>query len=198
MSSAEVVDGEGDDRRDRILDIVIDILETEGYDAVQLREVARRARTSLATIYKRYATRDELIASALEFWMKENRFAALSRQHHHADESLYDGLMRLLRTIFEPWEHHPAMLKAYFRARAAPGGQQLIERGFAASVPAGMEVLADVDPHFVQDLNTVLSSLAYGLSGRFTAGEIDITDILPALERTVFWLTTGYQASRRS
>ena len=44
---------------DRILDIVVEILETEGYDAVQLREVARRARASLATIYKRYPTRDE-------------------------------------------------------------------------------------------------------------------------------------------
>jgi AcrR family transcriptional regulator len=197
MSSAEVVDGDGEQRRDRILDIVVDIVETEGYDAVQLREVARRARTSLATIYKRYATRDELIASALESWMRENRFAALASQSHDADESLYAGLMRLLRTIFEPWERHPAMLKAYFRARGAPGGQQLIRRGFAASVPAGMEVLADVDPGFVQDLNTVLSSLAYGLSGRFAAGEIDITDILPALERTVFWLTAGYEASRR-
>jgi AcrR family transcriptional regulator len=37
-------------QRDRILDIVVDLLETEGYDAVQLREVARRARTSLAAM----------------------------------------------------------------------------------------------------------------------------------------------------
>ena len=33
----------------------MNILEDEGYDAVQLREVASRARTSLATIYKHYA-----------------------------------------------------------------------------------------------------------------------------------------------
>jgi TetR/AcrR family transcriptional regulator, cholesterol catabolism regulator len=102
----------------------------------------------------------------------------------------------VLRTIYEPWERHPAMLKAYFRARAAPGGQKLIRRGFAASVPAGMAVLADVDTHFVQDLDAILSSLAYGLSGRFAAGEIDVTEILPALDRTVFWLTSGYEASR--
>jgi TetR/AcrR family transcriptional regulator, cholesterol catabolism regulator len=179
----------------RVLDVVVEMLDTEGYDAVQLREVARRARTSLATIYKRYTTRDELIASALEHWMAENRFAALSTQSHGADESVYAGMMRVLRTIFEPWERHPAMLKAYFRARAAPGGQRLIRRGFAASVPAGMEVLAGVDKKFIEDLSTVLSSLSYGLTGRFAAGEIEITDILPALERTVFWLTSGYEAS---
>ena len=51
---------------DRLLAVVVEILETEGYDAVQLREVARRARSSLATIYKRYATREDLILAALE------------------------------------------------------------------------------------------------------------------------------------
>lgn len=36
-------------------------------------------------------------------------------------ESLYEALMRMFRTIFEPWEKHPDMLRAYSRARAAPG-----------------------------------------------------------------------------
>ena len=65
MDSAGVDRGDAPPQRDRILDIVAELLETEGYDAVQLREVARRARTSLATIYKRYSTRDELILAAL-------------------------------------------------------------------------------------------------------------------------------------
>ena len=71
MVSAEVSRVDAPARRDRILDIVAELLETEGYDAVQLREVARRARTSLATIYKRYSTRDELILAALQSWMDE-------------------------------------------------------------------------------------------------------------------------------
>ena len=31
----------------------------------------------VATIYKRYATRDELIVAALEWWMDTNRYANL-------------------------------------------------------------------------------------------------------------------------
>jgi AcrR family transcriptional regulator len=185
------MDGKG---RDRILDIVVELLETEGYDAVQLREVARRARTSLATIYKRYGARDELILAALNCWMEENRYSGLTRPHD-ADASLYAGLMRVLRTIFEPWERHPAMLKAYFRARSAPGGQKLVRRGFDAVVPAAMEVLADADPGFIKDVDDIVSSAVYGLMGRFAAGEIDITDILPSLERTVHYLTAGYESS---
>ncbi|HET6734606.1 TetR family transcriptional regulator, partial [Mycobacterium sp.] len=196
MTSAEVVSGDDvEPQRDRILDIVVELLETEGYDAVQLREVARRARTSLATIYKRYGTRDELILKALECWMTENRYSGLT-QPHDADESLYVGLMRVLRTIFEPWERHPAMLEAYFRARTAPGGQKLVRRGFDTVVPVAMEALAGADADFIRDVDTIVSSVVYGLMGRFAAGEIAIAEIVPSLERTVHYLTTGYEASR--
>jgi TetR/AcrR family transcriptional regulator, cholesterol catabolism regulator len=196
--SAEVDRGDAPAPRDRILDIVAELLETEGYDAVQLREVARRARTSLATIYKRYSTRDELILAALHSWMDEHRYSGLVHQTPEPGESVYDGMMRLLRTIFEPWEQHPAMLTAFFRARAAPGGQEIFRRGLDITVPSFMQVLADVDDAFVRDLYTILSTVIYGLLGRFAAGELEITDILPSLDRTVYWLTTGYDASRRS
>lgn len=182
--------------RDRILDIVVEILESDGYDAVQLREVARRSKTSLATIYKRYSTRDELILAALDCWMEENRYSGLSAHVHLDGESLYAGLMRIFRTIFEPWEQHPGMLMAYFRSRAAPGGDRLVRRGLDAVVPTAMEILAGIDEEFIADLDTILSSLVFGLTGRFAAGEIAVTDILPSLDRTVRWLTAGYEASR--
>ena len=182
--------------RDRILDIVVELLETEGYEAVQLREVARRAKTSLATIYKRYSTRDELILVALESWMDEHRYSGLAGHDPDAEDSLYEGLMRMFRTIFEPWEKHPGMLMAYSRARAAPGGERLVRRGLDAVVPAAMEILAGVDPQFVADLDTIVLSQVFGLTGRFAAGEIEATDILPSLDRTIYWLTAGYAADR--
>ena len=182
-------------RRDvRILDAVVQILETKGYDAVQLREVARRSQTSLTTIYKRYSNRDELIAAAVQTWMDEHRFAKLSSQCHEPDESLYAGLMRVFRTIFLPWEEHPGMLTAYFRARAAPGGQQLVRHGLDMAVPAFFEVLGDVEDRFIADLDTIISTLVYGLLGRFTAGEIAVTEILLILDRAVFSLTSAYEA----
>ncbi|MGH3644782.1 MAG: TetR family transcriptional regulator [Mycobacterium sp.] len=198
MVEVEVSPDDTGAHRDRVLDIVAVLLETEGYDAVQLREVARRARTSLATIYKRYSTRDELILAALHAWMDEHRYAGLVHQSPPPGESVYDGMMRLLRSIFEPWEQHPAMLTAFFRARAAPGGRELFRRGLDITVPSFMLVLADVDDEFVHDLETILSTVIYGLLGRFAAGELEITDIVPILDRTVYWLTTGYGATARA
>lgn len=181
---------------DRLLDTVVDLLDNEGFDAVQLREVARRARTSLSTIYKRYATRDELILAAIEHWM-ERTHSGIVRQERVPGEALHPAMMRVIRAIFEPWEKHPAMLFAYFRVRTAPGGEGLAVRGFDPVVPVGLAVLSDVDPGFVDELMSILSSVVYGLVGRCREGHIAITDIMPTVDRTVFWLTTGYEASRR-
>jgi TetR/AcrR family transcriptional regulator, cholesterol catabolism regulator len=61
-----------------------------------------------------------------------------------------------------------------------------------------MEVLADVDKSLVQDLENILSSLVYGLLGRFAADEIDITEILPTLDRAVLRLTSSYESTASS
>jgi TetR/AcrR family transcriptional regulator, cholesterol catabolism regulator len=85
-----VAEGGVEDRVDPIIEIVVELLDTEGYEAVQLREVARRARVSLATIYKRYATRDELIVAALEWWMDTHRYAGLAASAaFKSDSSMY-------------------------------------------------------------------------------------------------------------
>ncbi len=180
---------------DRLLDTVVGILETEGYDAVQLREVARRAQTSLATIYKRYPTRDDLILAALEYWSQRHRYSGITAGARDPNPSLYQGLMQIFRTIFEPWESHPEMLAAYFRVRSSPNGQKLFRFGLDVVAPAGLQVLADVDEEFIANLDAIVSSVIYGLLGRFSAGEIAVTDILPILDRTVYWLTRGYESA---
>lgn len=191
---AAAVDGAAGRPADPILDIVVEMLDTEGYESVQLREVARRARVSLATIYKRYGTRDELIVAALDGWMDANRYARLpSLIGDLPGESIYADLMHVMRTIFEPWERHPLMLRSYFQARSGPGGKRLIQRGVDAVVPVAKAVLAQADPGFAKDLELILTGAVYGFLTRFAQGEIDVTDIVPGIERTVFWVTTAYE-----
>ena len=185
-----VIEGAGKQHVDPIIETVVDLLDTEGYEAVQLREVARRARVSLATIYKRYATRDELIVAALEWWMETNRYAGLAAPA--TGSSVYSNLMAIFRTIFEPWEQHPQMLRSYFRARSGPGGRRLIQRGLDAVLPVARAVTAQLDPEFAQDLELILTGVVFGFLGRFTEGEIDVTEIVPGIERAVFRLTVAH------
>ena len=45
-----------------------------------------------------------------------------------------------------------------------------------------------------QDLELILTGVVFGFLGQFAQGEIDVTEIVPGIERTVFWLTTAYQS----
>ncbi|WP_063711357.1 TetR family transcriptional regulator [Nocardia asiatica] len=176
-----------EDSAAKIIDAVVSMLESDGYDAVQLRAVARKAHVSLATVYKRYPTRDELMLAAVERWMATNTYATAAPSVE--GESLAHGLIRLLRYVFEPWERNPRMLDAYFRARSTPGGRRLDAQGFDAVLPAAGALFTDIDPDYAADLALVLTNMIYALIGRFVNDDLDIAEILPAMERTVHRLT---------
>ncbi len=180
----------------RILDVVIEMLESGGYDGVQLREVARRARIGLGTIYKLFPTRDDLIVTAIEHWMDINTYAELGRAV--PGETLYDSLMRVFRDLYEPWERSPRMLEAFHRARSGPGGERLQLQGANAIVPVMRAVLERGDPAYVDDVGAILTSVAHGLIARFVAREVDIAEILPTLERAVFRITTNNEPAARA
>ena len=174
---------------DAILAVVADLLEAEGYDAVRLRRVAKQARVSLATIYKLFPTRDELIVATLLRWMEANAYAGIGDLA--PDASLYDGIMWSLRRVFEPWERSPRMLEAYHRARTGHGGDRLDVQGLAAVMPVVRAVLKPVDPAYARDLDTILRHMAYAVVGRFADGDLAITEIMPVLQRAVFRLTAN-------
>jgi AcrR family transcriptional regulator len=178
---------------DAILRTVLELLEDGGHDAVHLREVARRAQVSLATIYKLFPTRDELIVAALERWMAANSYARLPPPP--PGETLYDGFMRLFRQIVEPWERSPRMLEAYHRAQAGPGGERLRRQAMKSTKPAAEAMLAGRDPRYAEDVLLILAHVGPAVIARFAAHEIGITDILPILERTVHRLTSDNTAA---
>ncbi|MGY0499189.1 TetR family transcriptional regulator [Nocardia sp. FBN12] len=178
--------GEGEPAR-KITETTLALLESEGYDAVQLRRVARVAQVSLTTVYKLYPTRDELVLAAVAQWMATNTYTEL--EPPRADESLADVLKRVTRYVFEPWERHPRMLAAYSHARSGPGGQRLDAQGFAAVLPAVSTMFTSLDEEYAADLALVLTNMVYALLTRFAHGDLAITEILPALERTIIRLT---------
>ena len=172
---------------DAIVEVVIDLLESDGYDGVQLRTVAKQARVSLATIYKFFPTRDELIVEALSRWMSSTVYSGMVDPA--PDVSLFDALMSVYRQLFEPWEQNPRMLEAYHRARTGPGGHRLDVQGVAVVSPIALSVLDRADPAYAEDVGVILSHMFYAVVGRFADGQLPITEILPTLERTLVRLT---------
>jgi len=192
---ARATDAATRDVRTAIVDVVLELLESEGHDAVQLRLVARRARVSLTTVYKLFPTRDDLIVTAIEQWMAVNCYDDPAPAP--PGESLADGLMRVYRYLFEPWEHHERMLQAYHRARLGPGGERLDRQGRDAIIPLARAVLDGADPDYAADIEVVLTNMAYAVVGRAADGELPATEMLPALERAVRRLTADNAAEAR-
>lgn len=178
-----------EDRAATIVGVVLDLLESEGYDAVQVRTVASRARVSLATIYKLFGTRDQLIVIAMERWLDANAYAELTMPE--PNESPYETMVRVLRTVFEPWEQHPRMLEAYHRAVTSGSGDRLVIHGLAIVKPIVEAALPDADPQYLRDVELIHGHVVRAVIARFADGEIAITDVLPILERTLFRLTTN-------
>ncbi len=170
-----------------MLDVVVELLEDQGYDSVHVREVALRARTSSKTIYKTYESRDDLIVSALQRWMATTIYANFEMPL--PDDSLRDSLLRTLRAVFEPWEQHPRMLEAWYRTFSGTNHGRLSVQGVAEAHRVGDPLLEREDPAFARDIEDILSNLVVGLISRFVHGELAITDILPVLERAVDRLT---------
>ncbi|MGY1982201.1 TetR family transcriptional regulator [Nocardia gipuzkoensis] len=179
--------------RQVIVGVVLELLESDGYDAVQLREVARRAHVSLTTVYKHFTDRDDLIVTAVERWMARHSYSAMERPP--ADETLHDGLMRVLRYVFEPWERNPRMLEAYHRARTGAGGHRLDTQGIHALLPIAAALFKGADSSYVEDVALVLSNMTYALIGQFVDRSLEITEILPILERAVHRLTSDNRAA---
>ena len=185
-----------DERKARSLDAIIrvvqEILESEGYDALQPRVVAKRARVSLTTIYRFAPTRDELIVAALARWMTENGIDG--RVVPPSGLSPRDGLMWVYRKLFESWEKSPRMLEAYYRARAGPGGERVDRQSGEALEPVARAFLEKLDPALAADVGPIMTNLVCGAIHRCAIGEIEVTEILPMLERTLFRLTSDNES----
>jgi AcrR family transcriptional regulator len=177
---------------DPVISVVVDMLTEGGHESVQFRAVARRAAVSMTTIYKRAGTREELIAAAVESWVADNLGQPIPAGP--PGEPLADGLMRIFRHVFGPWERNPAMLRAYQRVRSGPRGQAVERRAWAAVEPSARALLAGAPPDYAADIEVVLTHVANGLIVRVAAGEISAADILPLLDRVVRRLTSDNSA----
>ncbi|WP_028660503.1 TetR family transcriptional regulator [Nocardioides insulae] len=52
-------------RAERVIEVATELATEGGYDGVQMREVARRAPVALATLYRYYPSKDELLRAAI-------------------------------------------------------------------------------------------------------------------------------------
>jgi TetR/AcrR family transcriptional regulator, cholesterol catabolism regulator len=170
--------------QNRVLHVVAQLLELDGYAKLQLATVAQEAHVSLETISKSFPSRDELIVAAIERWMDEHVYKQL-----HADlfqhGPMLDLLVELFRRVFEPWMRHPPMLEAYVFASLTSPGRRLFSQGEAAVLPLLQSIVSELEPSFVDDFLMILFHVNHSVVTSVASGTLEITDVLPTFERTL-------------
>jgi TetR/AcrR family transcriptional regulator, cholesterol catabolism regulator len=104
-------------RRQRVIDAALTLGSEGGYEAVQMRDVARTAGVALGTIYRYFTSKDHLLAAAMVDWSAdlERRLA----QRRAANGSPADAVVDVIRKATRPMERDPRLASAMVQAAAA-------------------------------------------------------------------------------
>ncbi|MDQ2754869.1 MAG: TetR family transcriptional regulator [Actinomycetota bacterium] len=105
-------------RRRRIIDAAVELASEGGYDVVQMREVAARAKVALGTIYRYFESKDQLLAAALTTWA-----AGLERQltsRPPTGDTPTDRVVGVIRKASRSIERNQRLSSALVTAIASP------------------------------------------------------------------------------
>jgi AcrR family transcriptional regulator len=138
-------------RRERVISAALELASEGGYDAVQMRDVAARAKVALGTIYRYFSSKDALLASAMVQWMAELEQTILDRppKGRTTAERVDDVLQRAVRAM----DRDPQLSRAVVAA-------------LMAGDPAGLEALTSMigtiarvmRPAFPEDIDPELEA----------------------------------------
>lgn len=105
------------DRRDKIIDVAIDLAEAGGFENVRQRDVADQAGIALGTLYKSFISKEHILSAAVE-----REAAELERRLQAkppAGESATERLHALFRIVTRAMIHKPKYARAVIRALAS-------------------------------------------------------------------------------
>jgi TetR/AcrR family transcriptional regulator, cholesterol catabolism regulator len=105
------------DRRNRILDVAIDLAEEGGFDNVRQRDVADQAGVALGTLYKSFASKEDLLSAALE---REAQMLERKMEQKPADGATpSERLKALFKIVTRAMCRKPKYARAVLRAVAS-------------------------------------------------------------------------------
>ncbi len=173
------------DRRQRVIDAAFELGAQDGYDAVQMRDVAAMANVALATIYRYFPSKDALLIAAMTEWTVQlrERVAQSPPRGRTAAEQLTDVLHRACHAM----QRQPKLSKALVRALASPDagveeGSHQVQQQIAA---LGAGILTELDDDERADVLAVLGHVWYSTLVSWANGRTDFTTVTRELERAV-------------
>lgn len=181
-------------RRQRVIEVALQLGADGGYDAVHMREVADRSQVSLGTIYRYFGSKDHLLAAALSEWTAQLQ-SRLARRPARGDspvEQLVDVLRRGSRAL----EQQPNLAAALIRALGSDDpmvGLAAIQVRSQISAMAA-PILDALGPAEIEEIVGVLRHVWYSAMMIWANGRSDVSAIGDDLERAARLLLAAHPA----
>ena len=103
--------------RRRILEVVVDLLETRSYDAMSIAEITRRAEITRPAFYFHFASLGAAVAGVLEELAEDFVTVAAAWYEHPGGDPLA-GVPEALESTIALWRGHARLMDAVSRAAA--------------------------------------------------------------------------------
>jgi len=114
-----------DDRAKRIVETAVELAERDGFQAVRLRDVAATAQVALGTVYKRFASKEEILIAALE--QESEKLVAKLGKKAVPGGTAQERLHFVFAAITRGFLRRPNLAKATVRSLAS-GDPNITER----------------------------------------------------------------------
>ncbi|MEX2393839.1 MAG: TetR family transcriptional regulator [Actinomycetota bacterium] len=180
-------------RRQRVLAAAMDLAKEGGYEAVQMRDVASRADVALGTVYRYFASKDQLLAAVWAEWREEleRRLHGQPLQGATRAERVDDFLRRATR----PLERNPKLAAALVTSYASPDTQAAAAQAETASwmTRIVVDALDGLPDHIVQGIREVLGHVWYSVLLGWVQGRLSSERMYGLLSTSCHLLLDGHE-----
>jgi len=179
-------------RRDRVIQAALELGAEGGYEAVNMREVANRARVALGTIYRYFGSKDHLLAAAMVEWsgQLQGRLAQVPARGATPADRLVDVLRRGCRAL----ERHPVLTAALVKALASaePGVAAAAAevRGHITAMTGS--IVVGVSDDELEGIIAVLQHVWYSSLTSWASGRTPLSTVGDELERAARLLLAAH------
>jgi len=192
-----------DERTQRILMVAMELAERDGYDAVRLRDLAEQAGVALATVYRRFSCKEDILAAALDFQVSQ--MLELMRDADLPGDTGRERLGWFFRAATDALAARPKLSSAMLRT-VASGVPELAER-VTRYHERMIEILLGVyrgtfEPAHTSEsertLAVLLQNIWFGALVGWTGGMHDHDAVIQQMDTATDLLLAGTDAMNRA
>ncbi len=173
------------DRRERLIDAAISLLQTEDYDNVQVKEVADLAGVSLGTLYNYFYSKERLFAEALVKWA--DSLPANIRSRPLSDAPPPDRLKEAVHRALRAFERRPQMARLVnvLTMSGDSLAAEVMARMDRSTSDAYMQALSAIDPVVARGMVDVVNAVFSVALREWSLGRITMRQVHDRLDSAI-------------